>query len=294
LPQSSLVVGPSGAPATVLVGIATQNRAALLPKALASAQAQDCPGLQIAVIDDGSTDATPALRTLHPDMRWERNETMLGYMACRNHLMRTADAEFYVSLDDDAWFLQGDEIAVAVARMRENPWLAAIAFDILSPDRPQVQTRSAPRPCSVFIGCGHLLRLAAVEAAGYYAPTPGTYGSEEKDLSLRLADLGFAIELLPGVHVWHEKAWQGRDWFPLHRSGVCNELVMTLRRCPAPDIFVIFPLKLASFCRYWLSHPMYGRAGLAGFGDFLRVAWRTYRTRRPVRRPTFWRMHRLR
>jgi GT2 family glycosyltransferase len=291
LPQSSLVVGPAGAPATVLVGIATQNRAALLPKALASAQAQDCPGLQIAVIDDGSADATPALRTLHPDVRWERNETTLGYMACRNHLMRTADAEFYVSLDDDAWFLQGDEIAVAVARMRENPWLAAIAFDILSPDRPQVQTRSAPRPCSVFIGCGHLLRLAAVEAAGYYAPTPGTYGSEEKDLSLRLADLGFAIELLPGVHVWHEKAWQGRDWFPLHRSGVCNELVMTLRRCPAPDVLAVMPLKLVSYLGFWLRNPRYLRAGLAGVAAFLRHVGPVWRGRRPVQRATFWRMN---
>jgi GT2 family glycosyltransferase len=197
-----------------------------------------------------------------------------------------------VSLDDDAWFLRGDEIAVAVSRMEADVRVAAIAFDILSPDRPEPVERRAPRAHAMFIGCGHLLRLSAVREAGYYAPTPGTYGSEEKDLSLRLADLGYRIELLPGLHVWHDKAWSGRDWFPLHRSGVCNELVMTLRRCPAPDLLLVLPLKLASYARFWIRKPAYLRAGLAGLFDFLGHARYALRTRRPVKRRTFWRMSR--
>ena len=57
----------------------------------------------------------------------------------------------------------------------------------------------------MFIGCGHVVRLAAVHAVGVYEPAPGSYGGEEKDLSLRLMDAGYAILSLPGVHVWHEK-----------------------------------------------------------------------------------------
>ncbi len=273
----------------VLVGITTFNRAGLLPKALAAARAQSYPGLMVAVVDDGSTDATPGLRAGHPDVRWERNEATRGYMACRNHLMQTAEADFYVSLDDDAWFLQGDEIAVAVARMQEDPAIGAIAFDILSPDRPNQAPRTPPEPATVFVGCGHVLRLAAVRAVGGYAPTPGAYGSEEKDLSLRLLDAGWAIVKLPGVHVWHEKAWNGRDWYPLHRSGVCNELVMTVRRCPAPDVLVVLPLKLVSYAWFWLRRPRYLRAGLAGVAQFLRHLGGSWRTRKPVRRRTFWR-----
>jgi glycosyltransferase involved in cell wall biosynthesis len=278
------------APPTVVVGITTRNRAALLPKALASAQAQNCPGLQIAVLDDGSTDSTPDLRTQFPAVRWDRQPEPHGIIESRNHLMAAAGTEFYVSLDDDAWFLSGDEIAVAIARLQARPDLGAIAFDILSPDRPDSVPRTPPEPSALFIGCGHVLRLSAVRAVGGYAPTPGTYGSEEKDLELRLADREFGIEKLPGVHVWHEKAWQGRDWFPLHRSGVCNELVMTLRRCPAPDVFAVLPLKLASYFWFWLRKPRYLRAGLAGITVFLRHLGPVWRGRQPVRRATFWRM----
>ena len=222
MPHSSLNTVAAGSPASVLVGITTRNRAALLPKALASAQAQQFPGLKIAVLDDGSTDSTPDVRARFPAVRWERQPEPCGIIESRNRLMATAETEFYVSLDDDAWFLDGDEIGVAVARLQSRSDLGAIAFDILSPDRPNPVGRTTPQPAGMFIGCGHVLRLSAVRAAGGYAPTPGIYGSEERDLSLRLADLGYAIERMPGVHVWHEKAWPGRDWFPLHRSGVCN------------------------------------------------------------------------
>ncbi|MBW8782063.1 MAG: glycosyltransferase [Verrucomicrobia bacterium] len=274
----------------VLLGITTHNRAGILPKAIASALAQDYPCLSIAVLDDGSTDDTPALHAQLPGVTWIRHEQSRGYMESRNELMRTPGADFYVSLDDDAWFLRGDELSLAIARMQAQPSLAAIAFDILSPDRSAEIPRSSPKSAAVFIGCGHLLRLSAVREAGFYAATPGAYGSEEKDLCLRLADLGYDIELMPGVHVWHDKAWSGRDWFPLHRSGVCNELVMTLRRCPLPDLLLVLPLKFASFVRYWLQRPEFARAGLAGIGDVLRHLRATLQSRRAVRRKTFWRM----
>ncbi len=275
-------------PPTVLVGITTRNRAGILPKAIASALAQDYPHMQVAVLDDGSTDDTPALQFRFPGVRWLRHEISLGLIESRNELMRSDDAAYYVSLDDDAWFLRGDEIALALARLEARPDLAGVAFDILSPDRPDPVERGAPRPSAMFIGCGHILRLSSVRAAGYYASSPGTYGSEEKDLSLRLADLYFKIELLPGVHVWHEKAWSSRDWYPLHRSGVCNELMMTVRRCPLPDVLLVLPLKVASFAWYWIRQPRFLRPGLAGLWAALGALPRTIATRRPVRRATFW------
>lgn len=283
-------MNPVGSAPRVLVGIATRNRAQVLPKAIASAQRQAYRPLEIAVLDDGSTDDTPALRAQFPHVHWQRQETSIGLIESRNRLMQSANADFYVSLDDDAWFLQTDEIGLAVARMVENPRLAAIAFDVLSPAFPAVSERTAPRPAAIFIGCGHLLRLAAVRRAGFYAPSPGAYGAEEKDLSLRLFDAGGRIELLPGVHVWHDQAWTGRDPRPLHRSGVCNELILTLRRCPAPEVVVVLPIKILRFFWFWLCHPSYFFAGLAGLALTARNSGAALRSRRPVRRETFWRM----
>lgn len=276
----------------VLVGITTRNRASILPTAIASALAQDYPHIDVAVLDDGSTDGTPTLQKRFPRVQWRRHDAAQGIIESRNQLMRDTTAEFYVSLDDDAWFMRGDEIALAVARMQADSTLGVVAFDILSPDRPHPTTRKSPEPSAMFIGCGHLLRLSAVRAAGFYASSPGTYGSEEKDLSLRLADLGFRIEFLPGIHVWHDKAWQDRDFFPIHRSGVCNELVMTLRRCPLPDLLLVLPLKLVSYLWFWIRRPSFFSAGCAGVFQFLRHVGATVRSRRPVRRSTFWRFRR--
>ena len=273
----------------VLAGITTRNRAALLPRALDSLRAQTAPTLPVTVLDDASDDGTPAVQARYPEVRWQRHAFPHGIIASRNQLMRTADADYFLCLDDDAWFLVRDELAIAIARLQEQPGVAAIAFDILSPDRPAEAPRTPAQPTAMYIGCGHLLRLSAVRVAGFYAPSPGTYGSEEKDLCLRLADLGLRVELLPGVHVWHDKAWAGRDNRPLHRSGVSNEMTMALRRCPLPDVLLVLPLKTLSYLWFWIRHPFYARAGFAGLGDFLKHAGATWRSRQPVRRATFWR-----
>lgn len=277
---------------SVLAGITTRNRAGLLPRALDSLLAQSAQPIEIAVIDDGSTDGTPRLRARYPGVRWERRDDPAGYMANRNEMMRRTAARYFLSLDDDAWFLRGDELAIAVAHLESDPQVAAVAFDILSPDRPAEKPRGPARPTPMFIGCGHLLRVEAVRAVGLYAATPGPYGSEEKDLCLRLADQGLRVDLLPGVHVWHEKAWADRDNRPLHRSGVCNELTMTVRRCPLPGLLLVLPGKLLSYLWFWIRRPLFLSAGLAGLGDAFRHLGLAWRTRAPVRATTFWRFSR--
>jgi len=273
---------------SVHAGIATRNRAHILRKALDSLRLVARPGLAVTVLDDASTDGTSTLASDYPEFRWLRHEQARGIIESRNELMQATPADYFLCLDDDAWFVKGDELALSLERMQSDTRIAAIAFDILSPDRPVPAPRGAPQAVSLFIGCGHLLRLSAVRQAGYYAPTPGYYGSEEKDLCLRLLDLGHRIERLPGVHVWHDKAWAGRDFFPIHKSGVCNELAVTLRRCPWPDLLVLLPLKLLSFLWFWIRHPSFFLPGMAGVGQFLNQSILVYRTRRPVARSTFW------
>ena len=199
--------------------------------------------------------------------------------------MSSAGADYFVSLDDDAWFLRGDEISIAIDVLEENPRIAAIAFDILSPDRSDLRQREPHRPTALFIGCGHVLRLAAVQAVGVYEASPGSYGGEEKDLSLRLMDAGFQIALLPGVHVWHDKSALARIVPQQHRSGVCNDLVMTLRRTPGPLLLLAL---LAKISRHFLFSWKSGltRACLQGFSLFLRSIPSVWHARRPVKTTT--------
>jgi GT2 family glycosyltransferase len=268
---------------SVLVGIVTRDRVSILPKAISSVLSQRGPACRVAVLDDGSTDATPQLRTRFPEVQWIRWDTNAGYMAARNHLMKSTADDYFVSLDDDAWFLQGDEIALAVNYLEENKSsVAAVAFDILSPDRPRPIARGNPQPTATFIGCGHVVRLAAVREVGDYAASPGSYGGEEKDLCLRLLDAGYSIVKLPGVHVWHDKTSVARAAPQQHRSGVCNDLAMTLRRVPGMLLPAALAAKVYRHFRFSWQNGL-TRPCLEGFALFLRSVPAVWHSRKPVR-----------
>lgn len=276
----------TGEAPSVLVGIATRNRAGELAKALASAQAQTYRPLRIAVIDDGSSDGTPALRSLFADVTWRRWDSRRGVVEARNTLMLTAIEDYYASLDDDAWFLDEDALAVAVDYLHAHAAVAAVAFDVLSPDRPERRGRTAAEPAAIFIGCGHVLRLSAVKTLGGYATFPGIYGGEEKDLCLRLIEAGHGIVNMPGLRVWHAKSGQARDLVAQHRSGVCNDLVMIWRRAPRGLLLPFLVWKLARHlwfaARFELLRPC-----LSGIADFIRVVSRSGGRRAPLRLATF-------
>jgi glycosyltransferase involved in cell wall biosynthesis len=277
---------------SVVIGIATHNRADVLRKAIGSALRQSFDHLRVAVIDDASSDETPTLCHEFKSVSWERWEQGQGYVCARNQMMLSATEDYYASLDDDAWFIQNDEIAIAVDFLDRYPKIAAVAFDILSPDHPQRAARGARRLVAMFIGCGHVLRLSAVKEIGGYTEFPGTYGAEEKDLCLRLIDSGYEIVKLDGVHVWHEKSVLARDIPRQHCSGVCNDLTLALRRVPIVFLLPVLVWKV-------LSHLAFGvRTGLLqpclqGFRNFIFAAADVWRTRRPVRLSSMARFHAL-
>lgn len=277
----------------VCVGIITRNRATILPKVIASAQAQSYPGVKIMVIDDGSDDGTADLRSQFPAIGWMRRISCAGFISARGELMAQVGYDYFVSLDDDAWFVKGDEIATSVEFLEENPAVAAVAFDILSPDRPEPVPRKAPKQTAMFIGCGHVLRLSAVREVGTYEPAPGQYGGEEKDLCLRLLEAGYKIMKMPGVHVWHDRTPVAREISKQHCSGVCNDLVMTVRRTP----WMLLPAALISktyrHLAFALRHRLLGPA-LSGFGLFFATLPATWRTRSAVRAATLRRFMQLR
>ena len=267
----------------VTVGITTYNRFGLLHQAVASVAGQTCPA-RVHIFDDGSSTPPPTIQQGRLPVVVEISPHNIGLLAARNRLMRAAASNgstYYCSLDDDAWFLDPDALATAVAMMQDNPKVAALGFSICSPDRPARSSRGPARVIDSFIGCGHLLRLEAVLPLGGYSPMPGFYGGEEKELSLRLLDRGWEVVFLPGVHVWHDKTPVARDLPRQHRSGVCNDLVLTLRRFPLPAIAWLLPAKILSHLRFSLLRSLM-RPCLQGIGDFISAVPSILRNREPV------------
>lgn len=266
----------------VLIGITTFNRAEILGRSIQSALDQDHPDKEVAIFDDASTDSTPKLQAKFPNVRWWRVNSNQGYLAGRNFMMRQTEADLYFSLDDDAWFLAPDAISVGVRLMKTYPHVAAIAYDILSPDKINQVERAAPRKTNVFIGCGHMLRLGAVRKAGFYAPGPAAYGVEESDLCLRFLNLGYEVCLLPGVHVWHEKSSLARQSDEQYSSVVCNDLAFAVRRCPFPLVAAGISAKLLSHLRFAVGND-YLAAYSSGLCRFLKSFPQLVATRDPVR-----------
>ena len=239
---------------SVLVGITTRNRCDILPKAIQSALEQEFSPLAVYIFDDHSTDETQLLKTQFPTITWETSSRGMGLVYARNKMMKGSSARYFCSLDDDAWFITPDVLKVAVNYMDSHAQVAAIAFDILSPDTPETRDRTSPHKAANFIGCGHLLRLEAVKEIGYYEPYPSFYGSEEMDLCIKLIDKGYQIVFLPGVHIWHDKINLDRDVKVKYRSVVCNDLVFLYRRSPFIFLIPALFLKFFSHLRFSINY----------------------------------------
>ena len=87
--------GLEGDPPPVTLCIPVRNEEAEVGRALASWLAQDCPGLRIVVVDDGSTDATPRIlaerAAAHPGrLRVLRNDVLPPGWLGKNHALHLA------------------------------------------------------------------------------------------------------------------------------------------------------------------------------------------------------------
>lgn len=110
-------------PPSVSVVIPTHNRAGLLQRSIASVLAQTFADFELIVVDDGSTDDTPALLASiqDPRMRVFRNETGGGAAAARNRGIAAARAPLLAFHDDDdVWLLHKLERQVEALRARPD------------------------------------------------------------------------------------------------------------------------------------------------------------------------------
>jgi Glycosyl transferase family 2 len=97
LEQASL-----GADPLITVVLPTRNRAAMLPRAIASVQAQVYPNWELVIVDDESTDATPEVLEATDDPRVRSLRVPHGgCCAARNAALDVAKGEIVAYLDDD-------------------------------------------------------------------------------------------------------------------------------------------------------------------------------------------------
>lgn len=105
---------------SVSVVIPTFNRSATLPRALGSVRAQTLRPDEVIVVDDGSTDDTPAVvERGFPDVTYLR-QTNAGVSAARNRGIGKSAGEWIAFLDsDDEW--KPEKLERQMAALMRNP-----------------------------------------------------------------------------------------------------------------------------------------------------------------------------
>ena len=108
----------------------TYNHAKYISECIDSALTQNYPNLEIIVVDDGSTDNTPAiLKSFSDKIRYIRQDNR-GIGAARNTGIRAAKGDLIAWLSSDDTFLP-DKIAAQVQMFQQNPALGIIYTDYI-------------------------------------------------------------------------------------------------------------------------------------------------------------------
>jgi glycosyltransferase involved in cell wall biosynthesis len=179
------------------------NAAATLDASLASISAQSVRDIRILIVDDGSTDQTPALlkawSARDPRVRAIRKDNG-GIVDALNHGLAHCEAEFIARFDADD-IAYRDRLEVQLAFLRAHPGHAGVGCDVDHIDEHGAPLHGLPHPGPAeaadekwiparepyLIHPFAMMRRDAIAAVGGYRPSPN---SEDSDLYWRLAEHG--------------------------------------------------------------------------------------------------------
>jgi glycosyltransferase involved in cell wall biosynthesis len=163
------------------------------------------PLVSCVVFDDGSTDGTyEYVKENFPAIQLQRNAVSKGYIFCRNKMLNETNADFAISLDDDAHFLTENPLEFIHSHFIENPNCGLQALRIFWGLEQPIKTTTTEKSQQLqgFVGCAHVWRMEAWRAIPKYPEWFVFYG-EENFASFQLFKANWEIHYVPEVLVHH-------------------------------------------------------------------------------------------
>ena len=104
----------------ISVIIPTHNRASMLKEAIHSVLAQHSEGLELVVVDDGSSDQTASVTQAFGPPVYYVQQAQAGPAAARNHGLKIVSGEIVGFLDDDDLWAQ-DKLSIQLPQLLSDP-----------------------------------------------------------------------------------------------------------------------------------------------------------------------------
>jgi GT2 family glycosyltransferase len=200
------------APAVSVV-VCTYNGGATLGQCLQSLRALDYPDYEVIVVDDGSTDDTPAILARFPEVRVIRQPNR-GLSVARNAGLQAARGAVVAYTDSDC-FADPDWLTHLVHHLQRtgadavggpnltpaDGWLAACVA--ASPGQP-AHVLESDQVAEHVPGCNMAFRREALAAINGFDPQYRKAG-DDVDVCWRLQQAGRWITFAPSAFVWHHR-----------------------------------------------------------------------------------------
>jgi hypothetical protein len=143
-------------PPAVTVIVPCFNYAHFLPSAVRSAVSQDGVDVQVIIVDDASSDATPEvaarLEAASPNVSVVRHDSNGGLVATMNHGFALAEGDYVVKLDADDMLTPGS-LARSVRLLESYPDVGFVyGHPVRFTEHPPVRLRSAVRSWTLWSG----------------------------------------------------------------------------------------------------------------------------------------------
>jgi len=277
---------------TLSVMITTRNRVEDLKRTTRVLAELDPGPQEILITADGCTDGTASLvKSELPDAKLIVNEQARGSVASRDRMMREAQGDLVLALDDDSYPEQLDCIPRIVRLFEEGPELAVLHFPQRTDEYPETITQPNFDPEHLtrsFANSGAVLRRSTyLELPGFESLFFHMY--EEPDYALQCVAAGYEVLFSPVVTIRHHYSGEVRSELRNHHRHARNELWSVLLRCPFPYVVPVAIYRAATQFGYawhrggrWLlREPLWWWSALKGFPWLFRkrqpVHWSAYK-----------------
>src|SRR6516165_411435 len=277
---------------TLSVMITTKNRLVDLRRTCRVLQQLDPPPVEVLITMDGCTDEiVEAVKAELPHARLFVNRIGVGSVASRDRMMREAQGDLVLALDDDSYPEQSDCMSRIIPLFEHRPRLAVLNFPQRTDEYSETLTQTN-------FGSEHLTRSFANSGAvlrrSTYLQLPGFeprfyHMYEKPDYALQCVAAGYDVLFSPIVTIRHNYSARARDEIRIHHRHARNEFWSTLMRCPFPFALGMLGWRVVSQSRYACSRgwswvvrePRWWTQALAGVPYFVRkrkpVPWAAYK-----------------